>query len=230
MTMLGDSVRRRQGHRAARQREPKPRGGRSAWKKWLPAAIAAAVIPFGVGYLLAVYVFFPPADAGVAGIPVPSVVGLQAVEAEAALTAAGLGALEVSELPHPQQRQGTIIAQSPLPGQQLRAGSVVRVAVSAGPPRAVVPDVVGFEIDRVQRLLIRLGFLIEMRIEESDVPEGRVIRVDPQPGTERELPATVMLTVSSGPPPLEFEPDPLAPDTLRSDTLPPDTLGATGLP
>jgi eukaryotic-like serine/threonine-protein kinase len=224
MTMLGDSVRRRQGRRASAPRR-EPRAGRRPWLKWLPWAVAAVVLPFGIGYALAVYVLFPPPGAAAIGLPVPAVVGMSAGEAERALQNTGLGGVEVTELPHPQLAAGIVVAQSPLPGQHLRAGAIVRVAVSAGRPRGVVPDVVGFHVDRAFALLARLGFEVERRLEESDAPEGRVLRVDPQPGSERELPARVTLSVSEGLP----APEPLPRDE-PVDTVPgaPDVPPAAG--
>jgi eukaryotic-like serine/threonine-protein kinase len=207
MTMLGDSVRRRQGRRSVSSRG-EPRRSGQPWLKWLPWAVAAVVLPFAIGYVLAVHVIFPPPGTAAPGLPVPHLVGMSSGEAQRAVLAAGLGDLEVVELPHPQQLAGTVTAQTPLAGQQLRSGAVVRVAVSAGRPRGVVPDVVGFDVERAFSLLTRLGFDVDRRLEESEAPEGRVLRIDPQPGSQRDLPFRVTLTVSEGlpaPEPLPWE-------------------------
>jgi serine/threonine-protein kinase len=182
------------------------------WKFWLPALLAAITLPFAIGYAVAVLVLFPAPEVVAVGIPVPELVGLRADQAEARLREAGLGGLEITELPHPDRAAGVVMAQSPLPGQQLRAGAAVRVAVSSGPPRAVVPDIIGFSAERAAELLTRLGFDVLRQDEESEEALGRVLAIQPAPGSERELPATVTLVVSAG--------LPLPPDTFpRVDTL-----------
>jgi eukaryotic-like serine/threonine-protein kinase len=176
----------------------------------------ALLLPFIIGYFIAVYVVFPPPAAEVAGsgIPVPSLVGSSASDAQRALVAAGLGDLLVTELPHPTASAGQVIAQSPLPGQQLRGGAAVRVALSAGQPQVVTPDVHGYSAERAESMLRRAGFDVQRLDEESPVAAGRVIRTDPSPGQVLGLPAVITLVVSSGPPLPE-------PDTLPPDTLPP---------
>jgi hypothetical protein len=209
--VLGESVRRRQ------------RGGRRSspfrpfrWKSLLIVLPFALLLPFLIGYLIAIYVVFPaPAVTGV-GIPVPELVGRSALEARQELAVAGLGELQTTELPHPSAPAGQVVAQSPLPGQQLRSGAGVRVAVSAGRPRTTVPDVSGFGADRAEVMLRRSGFDPQRVMEEHALAAGRVIRTEPAAGEERMLPATVTVIISSGPPP-------------PADTLPPDTLPA-GLP
>jgi beta-lactam-binding protein with PASTA domain len=210
--MLGDSVRRRQPKRRQGGEPARPQQGRRKWRPLLLALPLALTLPFLIGYLLAVHVIFPPQQASGAGIPVPELVGLSSLDAQRALVAAGLGPLEPSELPHPTAPAGQVIAQSPLAGQQLRAGAGVRVALSAGRPRVVVPDVRGFTAERAQSLLQRSGFDVTHTTEESPTAEGRVLRTDPPPGEQRTLPAVVTLVVSAGPPP------PVEPDTIFGDT------------
>jgi eukaryotic-like serine/threonine-protein kinase len=213
--MLGDSVRRRQpGARRAKRAAPATRRRKGKWR-WRPLLIAlplALVLPFVLGYVLAVYVLFPPRDlAAGPGIPVPQLVGRSAGEAQRDLVAAGLGSVQTTELPHPSAPPGQVIAQSPLPGQQLRPGGDVRVALSAGRPRVVVPDVQGFSAERAESLLRRAGFDVTRIDEQSPLAAGRVLRTEPAPGQSQELPAAVTVVVSAGPPPPE--PEPLPPDS-----------------
>ena len=198
--MLGDSVRRR--NRTSRPRggaEPDAEGRRFRWKYWGPLLLAAATLPFGIGYLLAVAVIFPPTEVVGDGIAVPALRGTTEVEARQSLAAAGLGGLEVTRLPHPRISEGEVIAQSPLAGQQLRAGSPVRLAVSSGVARVLVPDVVGFNVERARGLLERLGFTVVQTDMESIQPPGRVLALEPGAGSRLPLPAEVRLTVSTGP-------------------------------
>jgi eukaryotic-like serine/threonine-protein kinase len=209
--MLGDSVRRRQPGK-----RPAANGRRFRWKTVLIALPIALVVPFLIGYLIATRVMFPPPQDTGTGIAVPDLIGRSAAEAQQALVAAGLGELQPMDLPHPSAPAGQVVAQSPLPGQQLRTGAAVQVALSGGRPRALVPDILGFSAERAEVTLRRSGFAIERIPEESPAAPGRVVRTDPAPGEERTLPATVTVFVSTGPP--AEEPDTLAPP----DVPPPD--------
>lgn len=195
--MLGDSVRRRRTGGPKKRRAEAAR--RVPWA-WLLGGLGALLLPFGIGYLIAVRVIYPPDEVEGEGIAVPRLIGMQVAEASQSLSELGLGPLQTTELPTPSAARGRITAQDPLPGQQLRAGATVRVAVSAGAPRGRVPDVAGFPTERARRLLERLGFEVQETIVESDAVSGRVLSVEPEPGTERELPSLVTVTVSAGPP------------------------------
>lgn len=205
--MLGDSVRRRQPRRRSGTPRTTSRASRRQWRPLLIALPFALVVPFLIGYLIAVFVIFPPTDLAGDGIAVPDLIDQTAAEAQRALAAAGLGPVEVTQLPHPSAPAGRVIAQSPLPGQQLRAGASVSVALSSGRERALVPDVMGFSADRAETLLRRAGFEVTRLLQESPAAAGQVLRTDPAPAQERVLPAVVTLVISAGPPP------PLEPDT-----------------
>lgn len=204
--MLGDSVRRRRAPARRPAGPPEPPKGilpQWGWRRWLPILAVALAVPFGIGYLVAVYLMFPPPQVSAGGIPVPELIGQTETAASGELSQLGLGPTAAVRLPHPSAPAGSIIAQSPLPGQQLRPGATVRVAVSTGVPRALVPDVSGFTEGRAAALLRRLGFEVARVVEEAEEPVGRVVRTSPEPGTDLALPARITIYVSSGPPPVE---------------------------
>jgi len=211
--MLGDSLRRRErrGKQAAAATDT---GRRWRPRHWL-AVLGALTLPFLGGYLLAVRILFPPPAVAASGIPVPTLVGEELEVAQREAVDLGLGPLEVMQLPSPTEAVGIVIAQSPLAGQQMRRGARIRVAVSSGKPRVLVPDVVGFPVERAASLLSRLGFQVQRMDTQSEEPEGQVLDVNPEPGTRLELPARVVITVSLGPP--DIAPDTgVARDTLRT--------------
>ncbi len=214
--MLGDSVKRRMGGKRKRSAETgTPRSRR--WKAGYWALIAlGATLPFALGYVLAVRVIFPPPPVVAQGIPVPALTGETAGAAQRELESVGLGSLEVTRLPSPTAPENTIIAQSPLPGQQLRTGASVRVAISSGRPRVVVPDVMGFPVDRAAGLLTRLGFDVQRIDTTSSEAKGRVIGLNPEAGERLQLPARVTILVSAGV------------DTTALDTVHIDTLASPG--
>lgn len=223
---IGDSIRRRTGSGTSRA----PRGGAPLGPvaRWLGLALIFALVAFGTGYAIAARVLFPPPPETDAGVAVPSLVGRSADDARRELSERGLDVAEVLELPHPDRPAGVVIAQSPLAGQRLRPGAGVSLGISSGPPRARVPDVTGLLAERAAALASMAGFQVEQQFEESELPAGTVIRIEPEPGTELLVPAPLALIVSSGPPPLpedSLAPELVPPDTLAGDTLPPVERG-----
>ena len=177
--------------------------------------LGVLVLTFLIGYVVAARILFPPLPEPENGIVVPDLTGVVVAEADRKLRPLGLERTDVTEIAHPTQPPGIIIAQSPLPGQQLRAGGQVRLAVSGGLPRVQVPNVVGFDIERATNVLLQLGLTADQRSEVSERPIGTVLRIVPEPGQTQPVPAQVLLIVSAGPP---------AGPPPADSTIPPDTL------
>jgi serine/threonine-protein kinase len=175
---------------------------------------ALAVVLFFAGYAAAVFLLFPPPAAPEDGIIVPNLTKLTPDAASDRLTPLGLALGDSVRLPHASVAPGLIVAQDPLPGQQMRSGGTVRVGVSSGLPSSTVPDLVGLGARRAQTLLERLGFEVSQSLENSDRANGTVIRSSPEAGIRQALPARVHLVISSGP----------AADTMRVDTISRDTI------
>lgn len=205
--ILGDSIRRRSGRRG----RPPAAGGADMSPGLRLALIAAglAVAGFLAAYLFATFVIYPPAEALGEAVEVPDLLGLQVDEARERLRNAGLSVAETVPVPDADENEGRIVAQSPLAGQALRPGAGLRLAVSAGPPRLRVPNLLGFEEAGAVAILERAGFHVERSREIAEEPAGRVARVQPAPGSELAIPATVLLVISTGPP-----------DEVTEDTLP----------
>lgn len=221
--MLGDSLRRRHGAPEKAKREPRRerlrprRGGWSgtSWPYWLLAAVVILFGSFGVGYLLSTQVLFPRPETAGTGVAVPSLYGETRAQAEALILEEGLVVGEVTELASLATAPDQVLAQRPLPGQQLRAGGAVSFAVSGGPPELRVPPLTGMSVGTARDLLERVGFEVEVRqLRGSTALEGTVAGTDPPAGTAGRLPAVVTVLVSAGP----------EPDTAAVD-LPGDPMG-----
>lgn len=216
---LGSSLRRRRGSRN-RDRTP----GRFAslfaslgtavgrlgfsWSflkdPWTLGVLAFLVLlGFGGGYLISTRVLYPvpppPGDL----FEVPNLAGLSPEEALDTLDAMGLVLGRVDSLNHPTAPEGAILGQSPLPGQLSLAGDTMRVAMSTGPERKPVPDVLGLGGDWAQTILETAGFLVVVDSLESQEVRGSVVSMNPEAGTEATIPMEVRLSLSLGPP--EFE-------------------------
>jgi beta-lactam-binding protein with PASTA domain len=228
--MLGDSLRRRHTGtepKARKTRRPRRRGSGFPWRDWLLAALVVILVSFGAGYLLATQVLFPrPVTAGT-GIPVPELVGMDRAEAEAALREEGLQIGEVREVASLQVEPERVLAQSPLPGQELRSGATVAIGVSAGPPEIRVPPVAGLGAGTASALLEGAGFEVEIQqVRSRDVPAGVVANTVPGPGSALVLPASVTLLINAGAPVDSLPDDPMDPGARDTAGAPASEGGA----
>lgn len=183
---------------------------------------------FVLGYLVTALVFFPGWGRR-AIVTVPDLRGKPFAQARGVAEDADLHVVRGTVLFHPTVPAGAVLAQSPLPGQEVTRGAVVRVTLSGGKERLPVPDVSDLAAQQAQDLLTRIGFTVRVRSILSDRPEGRVLGTSPAAGTQVTLPAVVELTLSAGPPEvvvpkvavpdLSGLPEPAAREALRSAGL-----------
>jgi len=203
---LGSSIGRRRGRDPG---DPEPRGGGSrkgakrgksgGRGRLLLVAMVLAGGGFGGGWLYATTTLFPPPPppGDLAEVPDLHAVGVD--EASLRVTRAGLELGTVHGLGHSTLDSGRIVGQDPLPGQLARPGSPVRVTVSLGPQRTLVPDVSQLLAGRALEVLEATGFVVVVDSVPSNEPRGRVVSIQPVPGTFLSVPGQVRLAVSSGP-------------------------------
>ena len=205
--MLGDSLKRRRGGPSSSEPGP-PRDrklpkllGPFSLARWGMLAAIIGVVSFGVGYLLSTLVLFPRPETAGAGVPVPELYDQTLSDAEATLRVLGLELGDVRELTSATTDSGRVLAQDPVPGQQLLPGASVAVGVSAGAPELRVPPLAGLGQATARDLLETLGFDVAVQQTRSAAfPAGVVTRSEPETGTRQPLPAEVVLVVSSGTP------------------------------
>ena len=152
------------------------------------------------GYLVATTFFFRPPPPPPALQGVPDLRGYPLAMAMAVLADSGLTTSRVDSVHHPSVVGGLVIGQSPLPGRTALPQAPVRVTVSLGPDVRPVPDVTRLSGNRAAALLAESGFVVAVDTVESMAPAGRVIRIEPMPGTPVEIPGNVRVAVSLGPP------------------------------
>ncbi len=171
------------------------------WIHWTVLAAGVLAVSFGVGFLLATQVIFPRPDTAGTGLAVPDLLGRDSTGARQALAKAGLDVDTVVSMASAGTPAGQVLAQDPVPGQELRPGGAVAVAVSSGPPRVSVPALVGLGAATAQSLLERTGFSVEVRqVSDSRLPRGTVTGTEPSAGAVLPLPGSVLILVSAGSP------------------------------
>lgn len=134
---------------------------------------------------------------------VPPVVGESEQNATRLVQSAGLTPL-TERVPSDDVPNGQVIRSEPGPDTELRKNESVRLVVSRGRP--VVPFVnVGVEIDAATKEIESAG-LKAVTDPTKDafhdtVPIGKVVALDPRPGTALKLDSPVTLVLSKGPSP-----------------------------
>jgi serine/threonine-protein kinase len=131
---------------------------------------------------------------------VPDVAGMPTGEAEQKLQSHDLNPLVKTEH-HNDVKAGTVIRTTPASGEEMLRGDQVTVYVSLGRPK--VPEVrAGADEAEVADLIRKQGLRPEKddgkNTYSNDVEKGKVVTVDPQPGTELRLGAPVIIVLSKG--------------------------------
>jgi beta-lactam-binding protein with PASTA domain len=140
-------------------------------------------------------------SAGTEQVAVPELTGMTVNEANAALQGADLVLGQISEVPSEEFEQGLVVGSDPTAGSDAPAGSLVNVAVSAGPGTFEIPDYRGRVYSDVEFELEQAGMTVVQRTEPSeDVAEGFVVRTEPGPGAV-DIGSTITVYVSEGPEP-----------------------------
>ncbi len=207
---LGGSLQRRRSGRKDRR----PGGGAGGGGGRLEAlrrglrlaglALLLGLLGFGIGWLVATRMLFPPVEPPPDLVEVPDLLGAELDEARSRVREAGLVWGDVDSLRHPTVASGLVLGQTPLPGQLALPDSAVYVTVSLGPQTRDVPRVAGLRGDEVTAILEATGFEVEVDTVESELPRGRVVELDPSPGTPLVLPGVVRIRVSEGPAQVEM--------------------------
>ncbi len=123
-------------------------------------------------------------------------VGAQIADVTAALDDAKVP-YEITEV-ESDRPAGEVLSQEPPPGP-VPGSTVVKLSVSKGLPKVVIPNVVNLSSSAAANQLGGLGLVTTEQAEASDtVAAGNIIRTEPPAGTEVDAKSQVVLVVSSG--------------------------------
>ena len=156
-------------------------------------------IAFGLAVLVGIvgwYVLIGPGSR----IVVPSTVGANQSEVKAALTPLGLTSLVVEKRFSEDIGEGRVIQSIPEAGGRVDQGATVKLILSKGPERFILPQVAGLTIETARTLLGKLPVSLQPDSEEfnTKIPKGYVIESDPPSGEKVKRNALVVLRVSKG--------------------------------
>jgi beta-lactam-binding protein with PASTA domain/tRNA A-37 threonylcarbamoyl transferase component Bud32 len=135
---------------------------------------------------------------GSATAAVPLVEGLKEAPAVAQIEAAGLEADVIRAASTEDVPAGTVGDQDPEAGVRISEGDTVTLYVSTGPPKTVVPDVVGLTFEEAIEELDGADLEWQRREVFSRKPDGEVVKQNPAAEEEVVVGTTVVLNVSKG--------------------------------
>jgi serine/threonine-protein kinase len=131
---------------------------------------------------------------------IPDLVGLASTtDARTALEGAGLALGKIT--PQDSDKpEGSVLAQSPLAGNLVEAGTRVDITISSG--KIAIPNVLGKDKTTAYSLLLAAGFNVQFIDEpRGDIGAGIVLAQSPLPGEVALKGATILLNVSVAPAP-----------------------------
>ncbi len=133
-------------------------------------------------------------------VSVPQLHGTPTAQAVAELAAVGLRGRNAGEIEDPLAPSGTVSWQSPVVGTELPEGGIVRLGISVGPPRVLVPDLVELDLRSARTILEAAGLGVgTLDSAWSAAPIGAVVRTRPEARGALRAGGTVDVTVSRGP-------------------------------
>ncbi|MET9851473.1 Stk1 family PASTA domain-containing Ser/Thr kinase [Streptomyces sp. NPDC006450] len=128
---------------------------------------------------------------------VPKFIGETFETAKANGDNVGLIVQQDGEMPCEIAPKGSVCEQSVAEGTKVDKNSVVKVKVSTGAPKIVVPDVLRIPFDAAEKTLKdKGGFQVTKKLVESEQSPGIVLEQDPKGGVEAERGSPITLTVA----------------------------------
>ncbi|MFP4082926.1 MAG: PASTA domain-containing protein [Candidatus Aminicenantes bacterium] len=133
-------------------------------------------------------------------VSVPDVMGKTLDEARTELAKKKLLLVQKGTQFDSRWERGRIIFQQPSPGSKIKINNMVRVVLSAGSEKVVVPDLIGKNLQSVDSLIHEAG-LRKGSISQVHTPRyaaGKIIAQQPQPRQEIGRDSRINFLVSQG--------------------------------
>lgn len=136
-------------------------------------------------------------------VTMPKVVGMSVAEGNRVAASSGLFLHVEDRFYSPEMPEGRILSQLPPAGERVRRGTRIRIALSLGPQRLVIPNLVG-QSERVAEMdIARRGLEIgSVAVASlSGVPPDQVAAQSPPPNATNAISPKVNLLVAASPDP-----------------------------
>ncbi|WP_030193269.1 Stk1 family PASTA domain-containing Ser/Thr kinase [Streptomyces sp. NRRL S-87] len=130
-------------------------------------------------------------------VSAPSLVGKTLQEAITSADNSGLKVVKDKEEPCKDQAKNLVCSQDPAKDTELKRGDTIRVVISTGAPKVLVPDVTGISFEAAEKQLTDKGFQVERDNEVNDERKpGTVLSQDPKGDSSVEAGSKITLTVA----------------------------------
>lgn len=175
----------------------KSKGKKKPWYRNKTFAIILALI-IALPVSLGIYHLATNGGFGGKTFEVPDFTGMIFEEAEAVAEKNGLS-LETGDIVYSDlYEEGEVVSQSPLAESMVKEGHTITVNLSRGSREGNVPNIVGKTYQDAVFFLEKYGYKVEATYENSNQPEGLVLRQTPQAGEEAAAGTYVSFVVSLG--------------------------------
>lgn len=132
-------------------------------------------------------------------LPVPDVVNMTVVEAQAALEEKGFE-VELEERYGNAVKPGTVMEQSPKAGEKRKQGSTIYLTISKGAELKTVPEIIGMSLSKAENLLKDEGYAIGKITKKFDSSKtvGIVLEQFPKAMNKAPKGSKINLVVNEG--------------------------------
>ncbi|MCX7785660.1 MAG: PASTA domain-containing protein [candidate division WOR-3 bacterium] len=164
---------------------------------WLLIIIGA----FGLGVIIFNFLIMPWIIGRGKEVIVPNLIGKSLIEAQKILEAQNLALGKTEEIFDTIFPIGYVVQQKPKPGSIVKPGRPIILYLSKGTRKIKVPFLLQMPLERAMTILSNIG-LIPTSIEtirSITTGQGKVIGIEPEPGSEISLGTPIKLLVSGGP-------------------------------
>jgi serine/threonine-protein kinase len=163
------------------------------------AVIVLIAAVFALGAALFNYLLMPRLVRHGATVPVPAVEGLSLEQARDACGKLRLQLVEDDRRHSGALPAGFVVAQVPAAGSPVKPGRTVRVTVSLGQARVVVPDLRGMSERQAELALVNAQLVLGQSATVRSGSTGRAVRATrPPAGTEAGVGDSVHVLVATG--------------------------------
>jgi len=161
----------------------------------IPLLILAIITP------LVSYYFVERYFSSIPVVVVPDLKGDSLEQVATHLSKLGLTLEEAGDVYDPTLAVGTVVSQRPAAGKKVKAGRTIKLFLSSGTRKVLVPNLLGRPADQVEVVLLAEGLMLG-KIEEaysSETNSGIILSQNPLPGEEVAAGTSVEVSVSASP-------------------------------
>lgn len=176
-------------------------GKKKRKKEDVIATVAAIATTLLIAAILGIILWnaFGTGTIGKPKIKAPDILGITVEEATELAEEQGLTVTVDGYEYSDDIEEGKIISQTPTEGEKIKEGGEIKVVVSRGTEKSVLPTYKGMSLDNVKADLdkLKIKYKIE-EVEDEEVQEGYVIKTEPDAGSEIKPDTEVKIFVSKG--------------------------------